>query len=112
MGMSIVTPEHICLAICNSRNTSAVRVLRSYVPYLFRVPVAVVSRHTVLGAPLTIQPQFRLGVDMDIVKREARRRIQTMREAEAKKSVTKARSPFSPFAACALQTLEHSDITL
>lgn len=94
MGMAVVTPEHICLAICNARNTGAIRVLRSCV----FVPLAPCSHCIVTGAVAmqltpTILPECRIGVDIEIVKREARRRIQAVREADAKKSVTKVRSP-------------------
>jgi hypothetical protein len=40
-GMATVTPEHICLAICNSRNTGAIRVLRACVPTLISAMVIV-----------------------------------------------------------------------
>lgn len=58
----------------------------------------------------TILPECRLGMDIMIVKREARRRIQVMREADAKASASKVLPqvewPFSSRHMAALYTLE------
>ena len=94
MGMATVAPEHICLAICNSRNTCAIRVLRSCAS----LPTAPCRHCHVRNSnagqlPPIILPVCRIGINIEIVKRESRRRIQVEREADAKKSVTKASSP-------------------
>eukprot|EP00892_Ulva_mutabilis_P000347 jgi/Ulvmu1/10312/UM060_0114.1 len=65
MGMRQVTPEHLVLAMCNTTHTGCIRALHE------------------------------LGVHIDAVRREARRRIQMKHESAAKKNVASERAKAS-----------------